>query len=457
MPSSNLATVPSLIEPAHYLTSDSPNAYFSVLTQHSGSTRKSQRSYPVASMGFVLADCNPSNDTWISQAEFWAPTRRLVHFMRVGLLFIDLDTYKVPALAHLSPDAQLDALLQRCEQTGIPAPSLVVYSGRGLQTKWLLDGPLPSRALPRWSLVQHELCQRLAPLGADANALDISRVLRLVHTVNSRSGEVVRMVRNTDTRLNFDQLADHLLPLTREQIRLKREAWESDQTQHRPAARTRGNLTVIDNPASGNLRPFFGAQLAWDRLADLRTLARIRGWNDGAPDGSRDLAIFVGACFLAQALPNVPRFYDELRLLGREFAPHWSMAAVNASASAVVTRMKMLSAGQKVEYRGLQVDPRYRWRNDTLIQQFGILPLEERQLRTIVSHGEAARRAAEREVARRAAKREATGRLPRDVYESNAEQRRATARILRAQGKPWSEVANAVGYRNAESARKACA
>lgn len=68
-------------------------------------------------MGFVLAECDPSNDTWISQAEFWAPTRRLVHFMRVGLLFIDLDTYKVPGLAGLSPDELLKKLLVLCEQT----------------------------------------------------------------------------------------------------------------------------------------------------------------------------------------------------------------------------------------------------------------------------------------------------------------------------------------------------
>lgn len=46
--------------------------------------------------------------------------------------------------------------------------------------------------------------------------------------------------------------------------------------------------------------------------------------------------------------------------------------------------------------------------------------------------------------------------LKRDEYEGNAEQKRATARILRAQGKTWAEVAQAVGYKDANSARVAC-
>ena len=53
-----------------------------------------------------------------------------------------------------------------------------------------------------------------------------------------------------------------------------------------------------------------------------------------------------------------------------------------------------MGRGETVEYAGVQVDPRYRWRNDTLIQRFGITQDEERQLTTIVSQGEAGVRGA---------------------------------------------------------------
>jgi len=447
----------SWLEPAHYLRSDSSSAYFALLTQDEGRTTKRQRSYPVESMGFVIRACDKSIDTWISQAEFWAPTRRLLHFMRVGLLFVDLDTYKLPEFAGLSPGAQLERLLRLCEAMGLPEPSLVVFSGRGLQAKWLLDSGLPARALPRWSLVQHEIGRRLAGLGADPNALDASRVLRLDQTVNSKSGEVVRVIHRTAQRYSFNQLADALLPLTRaklQELRQERAERAADPDyQKRSATRTKGHLTAIDTGALGHLRPFIGAQLAWDRLADLRTLARLRGWTQGAPDGSRDLAVFIGASFLAQAVPNVPRFYDELRVLGREFAPHWSFRDINASASAVVARMRRMGRGETVEYAGVQVDPRYRWRNDTLIQRFSITPDEERQLATIVSRGEAARRHAER----CRASREVAGAATRAGYLESHEQKRATARLLRAQGKSWAEVAAELGYKNADAARKSCA
>jgi hypothetical protein len=435
----------SWLEPAHYLRSDSSSAYFALLTQDAGRTTKRQRSYPVASMGFVIDACDKSIDTWISQAEFWAPTRRLLHFMRVGLLFVDLDTYKLPEFAGLSPEAQLERLLRLCEAMGLPEPSLVVFSGRGLQAKWLLDSGLPARALPRWSLVQHEIGRRLAGLGADPNALDASRVLRLDQTVNSRSGEIVRVVHHSGTRYDFDQLADTLLPLTRaklQELRQERAERAADpQYQKRPATRTKGHLTAIDTGALGHLRPFIGAQLAWDRLADLRTLARLRGWTQGAPDGSRDLAVFIGASFLAQAVPNVPRFYDELRVLGREFAPHWTFREINASASAVVARMRRMAKGETVEYAGMQVDPRYKWRNDTLIQRFGITPDEERQLATIVSRGEAARRHAEREAQRR----QEAGAVTRAEYLSASEDKRVSARLMRAKGMTQTAIAKELG------------
>ena len=105
----------------------------------------------------------------------------------------------------------------------------------------------------------------------------------------------------------------------------------------------------------------------------------------------------------------------------------------------------------------MQVDPRYRWRNDTLIQRFGITPDEERRLATIVSRGEARRRDAERKVEQRVEKREAVGGRSRAEYEVSAEQKRATARLLRAQGKSWAAIAAEVGYKNADAARKSCA
>ena len=53
-----------------------------------------QRSYRLDLLPQVLASLDRHNDTYISQAEFFKPNRRLVNLWRLGLAFVDLDTYQ---------------------------------------------------------------------------------------------------------------------------------------------------------------------------------------------------------------------------------------------------------------------------------------------------------------------------------------------------------------------------
>ena len=49
-------------------------------------------------------------------------------------------------------------------------------------------------SLPDWNRVQLALVNLLEPFAADQNAKDISRVLRLDRTTNTKSGEKCRIV-----------------------------------------------------------------------------------------------------------------------------------------------------------------------------------------------------------------------------------------------------------------------
>lgn len=421
-----------LFEPADYLQNGSGRAFFALLSAVPGSDRKRQQSFPVDSMHAVLAalgSAGPRLDTWISQAEFYAPTRRLVHLSKLGLLFTDLDTYKVGIDA--SPEKLTEQLLRFCESQKLPEPSIIVFSGRGLQAKWLLQTALPQAALPRWNALQDVLNARLAAFGADAKAMDASRVLRLVQTVNSKSGQIVRVMHHSGCRYDFDQLAKDLLPYAR----------PAPAVDPRPAA-----SVAILRPGPGEsreanttgLRRFMGFQLAWDRLADLRKLAEMRSLAGGAvPDGQRDTFVFLAAVFLAQATVNAPRFYDELRVLGREFVPHWSDAQVRDSASSALARMHDYVAGKRVAFNGKEVDPRYRFKNETLVDArwLSISPEEERLMGTIMSATESKRR----DALRAREKRAVAGAVTRAEYLENA---------LSA-AKPWEAegISRATWYR----------
>lgn len=257
-------------------------------------------------------------DTYIAQNEFFRPNRQVVNLWRLTSHYLDLDTYKCEKLRH-PPELLSAMLLDACGESGIPEPSLILSSGRGMQVKWLLASPVPRTVLPRWQAVQNELWRRLQHFEADARALDASRVLRLVGTTNTRSGDIVRVIHRATcptmggermqhgvVAYAFEELARTLLPFSRAELATQTEHRESLQSERALAAEEearrrqarRESLTVIA-AGRGGAKRLVPCELAWDRLGDLRRLVEIRGWaKDGAPPGRRDTLVFLASCFL---------------------------------------------------------------------------------------------------------------------------------------------------------------
>jgi len=398
----------------------------------------------------------------MSVGEFHKPSRRVVNLWRMPAAFADLDTYKMPALEHLSADAQTALLLDACDNLRVPPPSVVVCSGRGLQVKWLFAEPISPSALPSWHAVQRELNRRLQHFGADTKALDAARVLRVVGSYSSRSPDAVRLMHTTNlptmggelmpsgvVAYNFSVFVDTLLPLQRSQIEEARRTRAAERAQDaaemaaRLARRTQAvaiNDDVFERATNG-LRRFDARVLAWDRLDDLRSLARLRGYEGGLPAGERNLFVFMGACFLAQAQVVARDFEGEVRTLAKEFAPAWEDAEVRSCVSSVLSRARDAQAGQKVEFKGRELDPRYRWRNSTLVEVLGISSDEARQLKTILPKSEALRRDADRQCKRRRAQ----GAQSRTDYLAAAAARRLEAKRLQADGLSMRAIAKTLG------------
>lgn len=412
-------------------------------------------------------------DLYIAQNEFFKPNRQVVNCSRLTSCYVDLDTYKLESLYGQPAEALADRLLRQCEDARLPPPSIIVYSGRGLQAKWLLERPVPRGALPRWQALQNELGRRLEPLGADFRALDASRVLRLVGSVNSRSGAVVRVVHLQRTATHggaigtagvavypFDTFFDETLPLTRRALEEQRAEIEEFQALTNRARASVGEGKKREHPrlrlvtakgAAGGQR-ILPSQLAWDRLSDLRKLAELRhGSGEGLPSGQRNLFVFLGACFLASACV-APRFREEIRALGREFSPAWSQQELAACISAVDKRIAAAARGETVEFRGRAVDARYRFRNSTLVEWLCVKDDEMPSMQTIISHEESLRR----DRARKENSRRVAGR-PRlcELREGRAALK-VQAQQLRSQGHSWNAIAGALGI-SKTSARRHCA
>lgn len=373
---------------------------------------KQQNSYRLSQMPVVLSLLDYSRDTWLSQAEFLKPNRRVVNLARIGLLFVDLDTYRKPWAQGRSPEQLATTVMFHCSDAGVPAPSLLVFSGRGVQAKWLLNGTVPRQALPRWNACQHD---RLAGLGADPAAKDASRVLRLVNTVNSKSGAVCRILHveqdpeGKPIRYTFEYLAEALLPVARRDIKAK-------------ARRRQFELL----PGGQTLRTRNRRQLAWDRLEDLRTLTLLRG---GVGEGERMQHLFWQLNFLLLSGATYSgQMYHEAVALARELDPRWHYRS--AELMTLYSKAKAYEAGEKVAFGGKSFAPLYTPKNDTLISLFQITDNEQRKLRTLISKDMATERRRDRDRKRDEARRRAAGAVDRATYEAQS----------RTRQKPWQAL-----------------
>lgn len=418
--------------------------FFSLLTQSSGSVKR-QRSYKLSEMPQVLALVDYSKNVWLSQAEFFKPNRRVVNLARVGLLFADLDTYKSPMMASLPLDQQVSRLHFLCDDNDFPRPSLVVFSGRGLQAKWLLKTPLPKAALPRWNACQKALVALLEPLGGDKQARDASRVLRLVDSTHLGSGERVRVldvqgVGMTPAQFDFDDLADVLLPLTRFELQQLRE-----QRAVRDERRKAFKLLKQNNPKADIFQGFNGRSLAWHRLNDLRTLGELRGgWVDEKGVSTRTQALHWQLNFMCLSGTAHPgNFYLEANELAKQIDKGWQPE--RDELGTLKTKAEQYGAGQKIEFGGRSWPALYTPKNATLIELFSITDDEQRQLKTIISKAEATRR----DTARQTTKRRAAGVQERSVYLEDFHARQAQIKALKADGVAVAEIAKRLGVTRA--------
>ena len=398
-----------LFEPGEYLDTNSPG-YFSILTKPGGNAK--QQSYELWKLPKVIDCLDRKLDTWISQAVFNTKNRRAVNMRHVGLMFADLDTYNSDYKL-LNPEDQAHQLNEFCRAEGLPTPSIVLFSGRGLQPKWLLTEAQTAINLCSWNEVQNALINWLAPFAADVNAKDISRVLRLDHTVNTKSGLSCRVVYVTGgnedcpARYDFNELRKLLLSKPC-QVETKNK---NGKILNYPESNLAFTNQVYEKKLK--IKNFSFQSLNWTRQIDIRELWRLRG---GVPEGYRMTTLFWLLNFLVRAQPVMPsKLFNEAAALAREIDPINSFYK-NSDLSTLYRKAKENLQGAKVDFHGHDYPPLYTPRNDTLINIFRITSDEEKHMKTIISRAEKDRRWNEA----RAARRRAAGIHDRETYESQS-------------------------------------
>ena len=369
----------------------------------------------------VLRTIGDTPDCYISQGEFKRPNRRTVNLLRMGVCWADLDYYNVMR-EFSTPQHMCSAFLQHCVDIGLPLPSILIDSGKGAYAKWILDRPIPHQALPRWNAVQRLLLERIEEFGADRNASDASRVLRIVGTRNAKTGRNVEILWENPYSLTYDfeDLVFEVLPLSREEYRAK---WRAEN--QKPTVRQKSLFIAKERRLETDRRVvqhlYNPYTLNWNRLIDLRKLVELRSWNV-PPKGWQDKFLFFSTCFLSWSM-KPQRLYQEVEQLALEFAPEWSLSEVRGVLSTTIKRAQQAADAELVDWDDRKVDPRYRWSNQRLIEELQVTADEQQHMLTIIDTKE--------KYQRRNKKR---SKQSRGAYLSRAADRRLEARQLRQQG-----------------------
>ena len=388
--------------------------------------RWTERNVHLDDIAYVVRQLAGKTDVYLSQNRFFGRRRAIACLAQLDALFIDLDYYSLaPGIGHLRPEHILSVAFEQLDESRIPAPTIAISTGRGIALIWM-HSAVPRGALGRWQACQREIYRALSDLGADPRALDAARVLRLIGTENSKSGTLVMPLTDVGHIWDFDALADEILPLKRAEL----ERVRAERAKAQMGRRLRHPISL---PSKFNY-----LTLAEGRLTDLQGLLQYR-FMGVLPAGQRDEWMFCTAVNMAY-LTGADTRPRELAALAREVAG-WNEGETKARMSAVQRRSKLAALGRQITYRCTDVDPRYRLRNDTIIERLRITEEEMRGAKLHHLVNKDMKREHERSRGER--RRRAAGAIDRQTYEANSLSRQ----------RPWE--AEGISRRTWERRRRA--
>lgn len=284
---------------------------------------------------------------YISINTFYSTFRRLEYLKEIKAQFIDLDIYKTgftkaQIIMHLETDYF---------NKSIPRPNLIIDSGRGLYLIWLLNS-VPSKALPLWKAVEEYLYSVLKPFGADRQALDPTRVLRVPGSINSKSNTTVNVIEQYDYIYDLREIQNEYLPELEERKAKKKGRPSKTVFIHRERS------------------------LYFARIQDIIKLCELREYD---LKGHRELILFLYRYYLCYFLEDTKKALEDVLELNREFREP-------------LRETEVIRATRSAEKVYLSKDKDYKYKNETLIELLEITELEETHMSTIISDKEYKRR-----------------------------------------------------------------
>ena len=331
-------------------------------------------------------------NVYISLNTFYSTFRRLEYLKELKAQFIDLDIYKTG----LTKEQILMNLEADHFNKSIPRPNLIIDSGRGLYLIWLINS-VPSKALPLWKAVEEYLYSVLKPFGADRQALDPTRVLRVPGSINSKSNTKVEVIEQYDYLYDLREIQNEFLP-------------ELDENRAKKKGRPSKKVFIHRERS-----------LYYSRIQDLIKLCELREYD---LESHREIILFLYRYYLCSFLEDTQKALEDVLELNREFI-------------SPLREKEVIRATRSAEKVYLSKDKQYKYKNKTLIEILDIKEFEEAYMTTIISDKEFKRRKNIRNNIAYKEKLKEEGKMSK---KEELEQIRAKIKSLRAKGFKNKEI-----------------
>ena len=330
---------------------------------------------------------------YITLNTFYKPCRRLECIKELNALFIDLDYYKTK----FTKEQIIMNLEENYFNKTIPATNYILDSGRGLALIWLIN-KVPSKALPLWKAIEEYLYNKLKEFGADRQALDATRILRVPGSINSKSKTVVSIIDEYDYIYDLREIQKEFLP------------------ELKPKEKKKGRPKKINYV-------YRERSLYYARIQDITKLCELREYD---LRGHREIILFLYRYYLCSFTEDVQKALEDVLELNSMFIYP-------------LKEKEVIRATRSAEKCYLDNNKEYRYKNDTLIELLEITEDEEIQMSTIISKTEYKRRNNEYNKKKYKEKLKVEGKLSK---KEEVKVRREKIKDLLAEGLSQKEIYN---------------
>ncbi|MEE1132058.1 MAG: hypothetical protein UHX00_10615 [Caryophanon sp.] len=295
-------------------------------------------------------------DCYYTPNTVYKPHRLAENARHINAFYVDVDFYKNA----LSFEETLDAIdfLVRTER--LLEPTFIVHSGQGMYLFWQIES-VPAKykqVLKLFSHIQNFLIDTLKDLGADPQAKDVVRVLRVPTSTNTKTGKAVRILNYSKKFYTMRCLQQFM----NEALMIDLEAVQKPSPKQKKGRKVK------------YLYNYF--TLAVARASDLKTLCKLRNYEI---KGYRNAFIHV----YAYQMFLVHNHYHVVRHFTMDFNEALQTPLSKPEIEAIVK-----STFKAYEGHRENISKGYNYKNETLIDLLAITEEEQQQLQTIISKRE---------------------------------------------------------------------